>query len=112
MTYGVQTLNVPFRRVQNDRFFWSAKGERPLLDGLRWNERVIVCSPSGFVLRLSAVHALCNLASAVLKLLRLDEICVPLLSFLVHVIRDLALPHDVLQHRLAFVETCPRAFLS
>ena len=39
--------------------------------------------------------------------LRLDEICVTLVSFLVHVIRDLALPHDVLQHRLVLVDTCP-----
>ena len=50
---------------------------------------------------------LCNLAGVVLELLRLDKICVPLLSFLVHGIRDLALPHDVLQHRLVLVETCP-----
>ena len=50
---------------------------------------------------------LCNLAGVVLELLRLDEICVPLLSFLVHVVRDLALPHDVLQHRLVLEETCP-----
>ena len=33
---------------------------------------------SGFVLRFSPVQALCNVASVVLKLLRLDEICVPL----------------------------------
>ena len=69
----------------------------------------VLCS-SRFVLCLSFV--LCNLAGVVLGLLRLDEICVPLLSFLVHVIRDLALPHDVLQRRLVLVVTCPWAFPS
>ena len=43
----------------------------------------------------------------VLELLRLDEICVLLQVSLVHVIHDLPLPHGVLQHGLAFVETCP-----
>ena len=56
---------------------------------------------------LSFVQVLCNLAGVVLKLFRLDEICVPLLSFLVQVIRDLALLQVVLQHRLVLVETCP-----
>ena len=45
-----------------------------------------------FVLRLSSVQVLCNLAGVVLELLRLDEICVSIRSFLVHVIHDLALP--------------------
>ena len=66
----------------------------------------VLCS-SKFVLRLAIVQALCNPARVVLELHRLDEISVPLLSFLVHVIHDLALPHDVLQHRLVFVGTCP-----
>ena len=65
-----------------------------------------------FVLCLSFVQALCNMARVVLELHRLVEICVPLLSFLVHAIRDVALPHDVLQQRLVFVETCPGAFPS
>ena len=62
-------------------------------------------SSSRFVLSLSTVQALCNLAGVVLELLRLDVICVRTRNFLVHVIHDLALPHDVLQHRLAVVET-------
>ena len=53
------------------------------------------------MLCLSIVQVLCNLASVVLELLRLDEICVPL-EVPVHVVHNLALPHDVLQHRLAF----------
>ena len=61
----------------------------------------MLCS-SLFVLCLSFEQVLCNLAGVVLELLSLDEICVPLPSSLVHVIRDLALPHDVLQHRLVF----------
>ena len=69
-------------------------------------QRPAVWCSSWFVLY-SFVHVLCNLAGVVLELLRLVEICVPLLSFLVHVIRDLALLHDVLQHRLVLVETCP-----
>ena len=56
---------------------------------------------------MSLSFVLCNLAGVVLELLRLDEISVPLLSFLVHVIRSLALPHDVPQHGLVLVETCP-----
>ena len=65
---------------------------------------VCLVSSSRFVLRLSTVQALCNLAGEVLELHRLDEICVPLGSFRAHVIHDFALPHDVLQHRLVFVE--------
>ena len=79
----------------------------------RWRALERACHPlhslvsvsfSRFVLCLSAVQVLCSLAGVVLEfLLRPEEICVPLLSFLVHVIRDLALPHDVLHHRLVFV---------
>ena len=67
---------------------------------------VLTIPPNIFVWRSAVLcfsFVLCNLAGVVLELLRLDEICVPLLSFLVHVIRDLALPHDVLQHRIVFV---------
>ena len=70
-----------------------------------WRSAVLCFSR--FVLCLSFVQVLCNVASVVLELLRLDGICVPLLSCLVHVLRDLALPHEVLQHGLVFVETCP-----
>ena len=69
--------------------------------------RKVFVSSSRFVLRLATVQAVCNLARVVLELHRLDEICVPLEVSLSTVIHDLALPHDVLQHRLAFVETCP-----
>ena len=62
-----------------------------------------ICSSSMFVLSSSTVQALCILAGVVLEFL-LDEICVPLE---VSVSYDLALLHDVLQHRLVFVETCP-----
>ena len=47
-----------------------------------------------------APQALCHLARVVL------DLCFTR-SFLVHSIHDHALPHDVLQYRLAFVETCP-----
>ena len=39
---------------------------------------LLFVSSSWFVLRLSIVQVLCNLAGVVLELLRLDEICVPL----------------------------------
>ena len=39
-------------------------------------------SSSTFVLRLSTLQVLCNPASAVLELLRLDDICAPLEDFL------------------------------
>ena len=56
-------------------------------------ERSAVLCSSRFVLCFSFVQVLCKLASVVLELLRLDEVCVPL-------IRNLAFVHDVLQHRL------------
>ena len=61
-----------------------------------------------FELSLSTVEALCNLAGVVLELL-LHETCVPLE---VSVSTYLALLHDVLEHRLVFVETWPSACFS
>ena len=55
----------------------------------------------------STVQVMCTLAGVVLELLRLDEILCSIRSFLVQVIHDLALSHDVLQRRLAVVVTCP-----
>ena len=60
-----------------------------------------------FVLSLSTLEALCNLAGVVLELLRLDEICVPLEVPVSAEFTVLHFFHDVLQHRLVFVETCP-----
>ena len=54
----------------------------------------------GFVACLAIVQALCGLTRHVLELHRLDEFCVSLQIFLVHVIHDLVLP----------CRTCPRVF--
>ena len=42
---------------------------------------------SRFLLRLSTVQVLCNLAGVVLELLRLDDICVPLEVFCPRTVR-------------------------
>ena len=49
----------------------------------------------------------CGLTHHVLELHRLDEFCVPLQIFLVHVIHNVVLPCGV---NLIFVQTCPRVF--
>ena len=60
----------------------------------------------GFVACLAIVQVLCGLTHHVLELHRLDEFCVPLQIFLVHVIHDLVLARDVLHHNLGFARTC------
>ena len=95
-THTPARLEALFESSQSSQFLPSRiRGSRHLASDCVLNPskhfRVEICS-------VALVE--CILEGVVLELLRLDEICVLLLSFLVHVIRDLALPHDVLQHRL------------